>query len=217
MYCPRCGAENDEGDRYCHACGAQLRGDRAAPQEKRSPAERLGRLIGTTPRARITTIATAAALVAAVAGFIALKPSKEDSIPQDAYTKSADATCVEEKEQIVAAQRRLLQDKGLNGVSGYADALVPIAGEWRATLEAAPAPPPSYRQQRVATLESALLGVEVEAGALGRIARESSEKAVLAQSARVDEASRQVESAISSLGLERCALLSVDVGKLIKR
>ena len=167
-------------------------------------------------RARITTIATAAALVAAAAGFIALKPSKEDSIPQDAYTKSADATCVEEKEQIVAAQRRLLQDKGLNGVSGYADALVPIAGEWRATLEAAPAPP-SYRQQRVATLESALLGVEVEAGALGRIARESSEKAALAQSARVDEASRQVENAVSSLGLERCALLSVDVGKLIKR
>lgn len=216
MYCPRCGAENEEGDRYCGSCGVSLPEAGAAPQEQRSLAERLGRLIGRTPRARIITTATVAALAVAVAGFIALKPAKEDSIPQDAYTKSADATCVQEKEQIVAAQRHLLQGEGLNGVSGYADALVPIAGEWRSALEGSPAPPPLDRQQRVAALESALFAVEVEAGALGRIARESSEKATLAQSARVDEASRRVESAVSSLGLERCGLLSVEVGNLIK-
>jgi hypothetical protein len=214
MFCPRCGAESDEGSRYCASCGAELpKKAKAADSEGAatgsSLGERLEGLIGRDRRTRIVTLGTAAAILIAVVAFLAIDASNEEGseVPQDAYTRSADAACVQHKAEIAEARRTALAGGGLPAVGRYADSLVPIAGEWRQELNRSSAP--ADRAETVDALEAALLEVEIEAGTLARVARESDPREVTEVAAQVDAATVNVEATIDSLGLQRCAQLAV--------
>jgi hypothetical protein len=108
---------------------------------------------GTTRRARIVSALTATAVVIAVVGFIALKPS-EDSIPHDAYTIAADRMCLQAKHQIVAAERQSLKRAGQDGSGDFARTLVPIITEWHSEFSVLGVP--SDRADQVLALNSAL-------------------------------------------------------------
>jgi uncharacterized protein YfaS (alpha-2-macroglobulin family) len=165
----------------------------------------------------MVTIGTVVALLVAIAAFIALSPANEDdsSVPQDALTKALDAKCVQHKAQIAAAQRRALTAGSLAALSRYGESLVPIAGEWRTELRRAEVPPD--RSELVAGLGAALLEVEIEAGTLGRAAREARRGELATAAARVDAATTHVEAAIRALELERCAKLEISEGRLVRQ
>ena len=220
MFCPRCGAESDDGSRYCASCGADLQqkaesgaGDGAG---KATFAERVGGLIGRDRRTRMVTVGTVAAVLIAVVAFVALNASNEGpSVPQDSYTRLIDAACVRRKGEIARAQRAALGGGGLPAVSRYADAIVPIAGEWRLELERGTVP--ADRRELVDAFRAALLEVEIEAGTLARFAHESDSREVAKVAARLDAATANVEAAVDSLGLERCDHLVIAHGQLIRQ
>jgi hypothetical protein len=218
VFCPRCGAESEEGARYCASCGEELPRKKPASDAGgvQPPASSSGltRLIGSTRNQRLITAGTGLALIVAAIAFVALKPS-EETIPQDAYNKSLDADCVAHKEKIADVQQEALGGEGLEGVARFGDALVPIAGEWRADVGRGTAP--ADRRALVEELDTALLAVEVTAGTLGRVARESGPAETVAAAKQVDLASEQVEAAIRDLELERCERLTVKVGNLVQR
>jgi hypothetical protein len=207
MHCPRCGAHYEEGDQYCAACGAALPSARSEPRPALSPRERLARLVGGTPRARLLTAGTVIAVIIAVVAFIALKPSGEEEGPRDdPYTLAADATCVRAKQLIVAAERRSLSPGYHRDRGEYAGAVVRIVAQWRAAL--GELSPPADRVEQAESLDAALANVEVKAGTLARLERESTDRsAVLAYGHNVDDATAEAEQAIAALGLERCAAI----------
>lgn len=218
MFCPRCGAENEKGSKYCVSCGTRLpqaEGEHRNSSGKRSFGERAGALIGRDRRTRLVTVGTLVAVLVAVIAFAALHSSEDEgaSADQDAYTRTLDAACVQHKGEVAAAQRKALGGGGLAAVSRYADATVPIVGEWR--LELGRAPVPADHSDEVAALQAALLEVQIEAGALARVARESDRSEVAKVAARVDVATAHVEEAVNSLGLVRCGELVVNQGQLI--
>jgi hypothetical protein len=208
MFCPRCGAENTKGNRYCVGCGADLPSSTGRPDTASGEVsfrQRLGRLIGTTPRARLLTTATALAILIAVVAFIALAPSDEGP-GEDAYTRSLDRSCLTEKQTIAALQQQASPQQP-SDFAVFAGALVSIVEEWRSSLQNPP-PPPAHAEA-VDALDSALLRVVIEAGGLARVAHDGSPRQVAAAAGRVDTASAQVERAIENLGLNRCADLDV--------
>ena len=223
MFCPRCGAENEVGSKYCASCGTELPGKEkvaggATPDgENAGFGARAGALLGRDRRTRLVTLGTVAAVVVAVIAFVALKASDDEGadVPQDAYTRSLDASCIERKGEIAATQRTALNGGGLAAVGRYADAIVPIAGEWR--LELGRGAVPADRSDLVSALQAALLEVQIEAGTLARVAREGSPPRVAKAAARVDAATANVESAVDALGLERCGELSVAAGRLVRQ
>jgi len=203
VHCPRCGTPFEQGDRYCASCGADLRQASEPPRERRSLRERASALIGTTRRARLITAGTVVAIAIAIVAFILLDPA-EDEIPRDAYTVAADEICVGAKKQIAAAAGRSAagEDPG-----AYADRLVPIVSGWRSEFNALD--PPPDRQDQAQTLDAALRDVQVESGALARVAREGSRKEVLEASGRVDDLTIAVEENLAALNLDRCADLAL--------
>jgi hypothetical protein len=209
MFCPRCGTENAKGNRYCVGCGADLPDSTertAAAATKVSFRQRLDRLIGTGPRARLLTAATALAILVAVVAFIALAPGDEDS-GDDAYTRSLDQSCLTEKQTIAALERQTAQQAA--GVGTFAGALVTIVEEWRSRLQ--DPPPPAADAEAVDALDSALLDVVIEAGGLARVASSGNPQQIAAAAGRIDNASAQVERAIENAGLSRCADLNVAI------
>lgn len=208
MFCPRCGAESDEGSRYCAACGSELprRADSGAGSGEEAPGfrERLRDAVGTSRRSRMLSLGTAAAIVIAVVAFVAL-PSDDDGeeAQQDGYARALDGICTERKQEVAAAQRKAVAGRSLDAVGRYADSLVPIVGEWRRDL-ANPAPP-GDRAAELEALQSALLEVQIEAGTLARVAREGDREGVATTAVRVDAATENVEAAVDSLGLRRCS------------
>lgn len=220
MICPRCGAESEEGSRYCASCGADLPKQAGVPAGDEATgssfSERAGWLIGRDRRTRLLTLGTAAALLVAVIAFLALDTSDEGSdLPQDGYARAVDAACVQRKGEIARAQRAALAGDGFAAVSRYADSIVPIAGEWRQELGRGTVP--SNRAAFVEALRVALLEVQIEAGTLARFARESNPREIAKVAAQMDAATTNVEAAVDSLGLEHCARLVIDRGQIIRQ
>jgi anaerobic C4-dicarboxylate transporter len=210
MFCPHCGAENKEGDRYCVNCGSDLPRDAGKPAGEAAAIswrQRVDRIIGTTRRARVLTGVTAAAILLAVIAFVALKPA-EDGPEEDAYTRKLDKSCVTEKQTIAALEQQTAQ-QGSGDLATFAGALVTIVEEWRSSLRENPAP--AAHAEAVQSLDSALLEVLIKAGALARVARAGGATEVTASARAVDEASALVEQAVTNLGLSQCSDLSVGV------
>lgn len=210
MFCPRCGTENEAGDRFCSSCGASLRSSPSAPSGRKSLRDRIGNLAGPNRQARIVTALTALALLVAVAAFIALEPADDDeeAIPRDAYTIEAEGICLAAKREIVAAQRRALDDPSRAGPGGFAAPLVPVVGRWRAEQAGIGVPPD--RAEEVGELTLALRDVEIELAQLALVPEGARERAV-ARAREVDVATIRVEDAISGLGLEECARRRIGV------
>lgn len=233
MYCPRCGAENDEGSRYCASCGSALpradagespgREDDADPTSSASAtggagsggaAAALNRVVGTTRKARLVSAAIVAAIVVAIVAFIALGSDDEKTVPQDGLTRAMDANCVHHKVEIAKAQAEALNGGDLAAVSSYADSMVALAGDWR--IEVGRLDVPADRAEPVEGLEAALLEVQIEAGALARSAREGDKAEVALSAGRVDAATANVEGAVQELELEKCSQLVFSSGRLIR-
>jgi hypothetical protein len=200
MHCPRCGAQNQTDNRFCVSCGSEL--SSASPQRPVSTRERILRLLGTTPKARMLSAATVLALLVAIAAFVALKPSEGDATPEDAFTRSADRLCVEEKGRVATLERQVLQ-QGAGNISAFASALVTVLTEWRFGIQDLPATAVDLEASRA--LDSALLDVLIRAGALARVARTGPQAEIAREAQLVDDASVGVDRQIEQLGLDRCS------------
>jgi hypothetical protein len=172
--------------------------------ERRSLSERAGAIVGRTRKARIVTLATVAAVAVAIAAFIALGPSGDDSIPRDSYTVAADRICLDAKRQIVAAERTSAGD-----LDSFARALVPVIADWRSNFRNLRVP--SDRFDRAEALDAALRDVEVQASRLALMPDNAPRARTLAQAGRVDAASRRVEKGISDLALDRCSAARIGI------
>lgn len=199
MFCPRCGTENEEGDRFCVSCGASLK-KAPDPSERKPLRERVRELIGTTPRARAVTVGTAIAIVIAIAAFIAIPAAKDSS---DAYTRAADDLCVQSKVQIETVEQHI---PPAAGPGSFGQALVPIVAGWRFQLNALPTP--DKHAEKAAQLDLALREVEIDAGALAQVSRQRGAN-LLALAKQGDDAAAQVEDAVDGLDLSRCRDLAV--------
>lgn len=215
MFCPRCGAENDEANRFCVNCGATLAGKPERPGKTPvaddSPGHRLGELIGTSRRARIITGLTVLALAIAVVAFLVLRSdeSGEDSVAQDAYLRQLDHQCVQEKARLSELEAETLQQAPPD-FGSFVNLLVRDVTEWHANVQASP-PPPEH-VEGVRGLEGALLEILIEAGRLGTSVREGSQADIIRTAKRVDAATAEVDPALEYLGLDRCADLVVKPG-----
>ena len=197
VHCPRCGTPNEPGDRYCSSCGATLKAS-SDPSEPVSTRKRLGRLVGTTRKARLITAATVIAILVAVAAFIALDPT-EDEIPRDAYTVAADRLCLDSKRSIVVIERSF----AAQGPGAVARELVPVIAAWRSQLNQLNAP--ADRKDLARELEATLLQTEVQIAGLARISRGGETRQIVAKARAADAASTEVEEAAATLGLSECA------------
>jgi zinc-ribbon domain len=202
VYCPRCGHQNDPGDRFCSNCGNTLPGQEEAAKEKRSWRDRFDSLIGTTRAARLTTAGIVTAIVVAVIAFLALGTN---DIPRDDYTVTADDLCVAAKQEIGAAARESFTAGA--GPVGYAAAIVPIVADWRLNFTGLKVPDDRIDEAR--GLNDTLIEVLIQAGGLARLRGDSPPSTVATQAARVDAASSRVEDAIKDLALDNCEHLQI--------
>lgn len=207
MYCPRCGTPNEPGDRFCSSCGAQLQSADRGPSERRSPRDRIRRLLGTTRKDRLISAAIALAIAVAIASFLMLDEDEVDEIPRDAYTIAADRMCISAKRQIVAVERRSLSQPGAPSVGALAEDLLPILATWRTDFRALKVPPDRLGHAR--RLDGSLRDAEIEIAALARVADPGGGQRTLTSAKQADDAAAGVEEAISDLGLGRCARLAL--------
>jgi hypothetical protein len=213
MFCPRCGTENDDGNRFCVSCGVAL-----APQKPDADADaggtepsptrsRLDEVIGTSRRARIVTALTVVAIAVAVVAFIVLRSNdSEGGVQQDAYLTNLDRQCVEEKARISEVAAATLQQQSASFTT-YVDYLVRNVTEWHSNLQATP--PPAAHVEGVRAVEGALLEVLIAAGRLSTANRQGSHAEVVRAAKGVDAATAQLDPALEFLGLERCAATAV--------
>jgi hypothetical protein len=206
MFCPRCGAENEDANRFCVNCGSELTKADAAPDFPTSTKDRLGRLIGTDRKARLITAGTAVAIAIAMIAFFALD-TDSDETSASPYLESIDQTCVEEKERISALEGEVLNRQPPDPRE-FASVLVTALAEWRLNLRETPPPPQDLA--RVEGLETALGATLVEAARLSRLIREEgSAGAIDHQAQATDQATLEFNEAIDGSGLSTCAEIQV--------
>ncbi|MGN6257525.1 MAG: hypothetical protein ACTHN3_07225 [Solirubrobacterales bacterium] len=161
--------------------------------------------MGTTTRARVVTAGTLVALAIAAIAFLSLNSSETGS--SSPYLEALDRACVAEKERIVSLERETLRAHPAD-LRGFASTLVAVVAEWRAALHKEQAP--ATESPGIKRLEDALLQTLIQAGVLARLTREpGSPTAIAKQAGAVDEATAEVDQAISALGLTECADLKV--------
>lgn len=214
MFCPRCGAENDDDNRFCVSCGAVLarkqpQAEAGSVEDEPSPARnRLDEVIGTSRGARIVTALTVVAIAVAVVAFIVLRSGDSESgVTQDAYLRGLDRQCVEEKTRLSELEVATLGPQSPSFAS-YVDYLVRYVAEWHANLQANP--PSAAHVEGVRAVEGALLEVLIAAGRLSTAVRKGSQPEIVRTAKRVDIATAQVDPALEFLGLERCAAMVVN-------
>jgi ribosomal protein S27AE len=205
MYCPRCGSENDESNRFCVNCGSELAGERTTPSSG-NPKERLRQLIGTTRQARLVTGGIVIALLIAVVAFLSLDSDGSESASSP-YLASLDHVCVAEKERISALEEEALGGQTANPLE-FASVLVTALSEWRENLRQTP--PPVADREEAETLEVALLATLLEAAKLSRLVRAGGTGEAIDNQARaVDESTADLDETFESAGLANCARLQV--------
>jgi hypothetical protein len=149
------------------------------------------------------TAATVAALLIAVASFLALDtPEEEEPIPRDAYTVNADGICLDGKRRVAAALRRTPSADG-GGQDRLVATLLPVVADWRTKFQELAVPPD--RAEEAGALDSALRQVEIELGGLGLVSSSGRRGRIAARAAEVDAATVAVEEAVAGLGLTQCA------------
>jgi len=205
VYCPRCGTPNEPDDRFCSSCGSPLQAS-PAPKEHRSFRTQAAHAFGTTRKARLISLATAAALTIAIVALISLKPSG-DSGQRDAYTVAADRLCLDAKHRIVAVEQRSTRDSGTTGTGSFAAGLVPVVETWR--LDFGKLRAPADRIEAARDLNAALLAVEIQIARLARAASLGVENKTLAAARSADESTATVEKAVAALDLTDCAQATI--------
>ncbi len=206
MYCPACGHENPDSNRFCTSCGVDLAALREPGRETKAggPGSRLPMLLGSTRRERLVTAGTVVAILVAVVAFFALDTGEEEPL-DDPYTLAADAQCVAAKEAVAARAGRL----GARGTSveDYASALSEQLLVWRSEFNAI-APPPD-RAAAAEQLSADLLGVSSAFAALAEAGRSGDGERVESAAADVDASTGVLEQTVADLGLSDCDALGV--------
>jgi hypothetical protein len=207
MFCPHCGTENDEDNRFCVNCGSELSSSGSGQSGGGTRKERLVRLVGSDRRARVATLVTVLAIVVAFVAFLSLGSSDSS---ESTYLQSLDRACVTEKERVIALEQETLRQHPPN-LGEFASVLVTIVAEWRTGLRSEPAP--ADYAGGVAAYEASLLRILIGAGGLARLTREDASAAAIAAQAKiVDEGTAQADDAIEKLGLTECTELTVAPG-----
>ena len=225
MFCSRCGHDNDDGNRFCVSCGAELAETDAAAagtgdekpddagETTPAPAPGAGgedkpsffrRVVGTSKRERYVTAGTVAALVIAVIAFLLLDTPEDDS-STDPFLKASDERCLAAKEQIEKVTTAA-GAAGENATQVYADGLLRVVVEWRADQRELV---PSAEQQAAADAYlTALLTLSNDLADLAELTRgKPDQEALVAAATKADAATAAVEDEIDSLQLERCGAL----------
>jgi hypothetical protein len=200
VFCPRCGTENPDDNRFCVSCGTQLKGAGAAAAPKKGIKERAVGLIGRSRKERLITGGIVLAVVIAVISLLSLDTDDETAAPSAA----TDAACVNAKRAVAKAATDA-RGGGIQGVQLYAaDVIVALLDFRQAVLEAEPAS--TAKDDVVVELRQAA----IETGGLARLAREGAgPRQVTAQATRIDAATQGLDEAIADLGLSRCAQVRI--------
>ena len=213
MFCPRCGKPNEEGARYCSACGETLPelGDEAAEASERpSLRQRMGRLIGRSRRERLISAGIAIALLVAIAAVIAI--STGGSEDTDTYVEKADRICIKSKQALVVVGNRVSESRRdpTGAIALYAGAAAEIAADWRSRLAGLDPPPDS--KEASARLDEALAKFKHEADEVVLRAQVGQNPRRL--KARLAAAGSRAQEASDALGLEDCAEGDLAIGRL---
>ena len=200
MFCPRCGTENPDENRFCVSCGTQLKGPGAVAGPRRGVKERAVALIGRSRKERLITGGVVLAVVIAVISLLSLDTSDETP----AASAETDSACVNAKRAVANAATEA-RGQGIQGVQLYAaDVIVALLDFRQTVLETEPAS--SARDDVVVDLRQAA----IETGGLARLAREGAgPRQVTAQATRIDTATQGLDAAIADLGLSRCAQVRI--------
>jgi hypothetical protein len=196
VFCPRCGTENPNDNRFCVSCGTQLKGAGAATGPRKGIKERALSLIGRSRKERLITGGVVLAIVIAVISLLSLDTDEETPAPSAA----TDAACANAKRAVAKAATEA-RGGGSEGVQQYAaDVIVALLDFRQTVLEGEPAS--SARDDLVVDLRQAA----IETGGLARLAREGAGPTQLtAQATRIDAATQGVDAASDDLGLTECA------------
>lgn len=213
MFCPRCGKPNEEGARYCSACGEELPelGEEAAEASRRpSLRERMGRLIGRSRRERLISAGIAIALVIAIAAVIAI--STGGSEDTDAYVEKADRMCIESKQALAVVGNRVSESQRdqKGALALYAGAAAEIAADWRSRLAGLDPPPDS--KEASARLDEALAKFTDEADEV--VIRTEAGQDPRRLRTQLAAAGSHTQEATDALGLDGCAEAGLAIGRL---
>ncbi len=134
VFCPHCGARNEQSWRYCSECGRDLPAAEAAdPAEGGRVDGRFDRLVGMSRRERLITAATGLALAVAIAAAAVLLLGGDDE--EDRYVERMDELCIESKQALGVLAEELPSAGGAAAGSVYGAAAAELVVGWRSEAE----------------------------------------------------------------------------------